>query len=64
MTMGVDEKIYQLARVLIGEMGATTDEIKDLAENFQTAFEDMANFVERRTAWTEKRAAIEARGKE
>ena len=50
MPKGVDEKVYELARVLIGEMGATTDEIKDLAECFQIAFEDMANWVEERVA--------------
>ena len=56
MPKGVDEKVHELARVLIGEMGATTDEIRDLAENFQIAFEDMAN-------WVEERVAKEAREK-
>ena len=53
MQKGVDEKMYELARELIGGMGATADEIQDLAENFQIAFEDM-------TVWVEERIAEEA----
>jgi hypothetical protein len=41
--MLIDERCLELAKVLVSDLQATTDELRELAETFQQAADDFAS---------------------
>jgi hypothetical protein len=41
--MLIDDRCLELAKVLVGDLHATTDELRELAEIFQQAADDLAS---------------------